>query len=157
MLVALNSVFQVIAFCLPGWFYLSVLPGWLSLPKPTSPCPVADRQKHPDLPRYPDSGRYPTCRPANAPRARLVRDRQADSTRGSFWLHIRRTSAAGVRNAHDAAGHATIRAATDLVHVQDQVASRVCSCWAAHQRLMRSLFQSLGGVAPRPRRQVEHD
>ncbi|GAA2280872.1 arsenical-resistance protein [Streptomyces ruber] len=29
VLVALNSVFQVIAFAALGWFYLSVLPGWL--------------------------------------------------------------------------------------------------------------------------------
>ncbi|GAA6527881.1 ACR3 family arsenite efflux transporter [Intrasporangium sp. DVR] len=31
VLVALNSVFQVIAFGGLGWFYLSVLPGWLGL------------------------------------------------------------------------------------------------------------------------------
>ncbi|MFI5522265.1 ACR3 family arsenite efflux transporter [Streptomyces platensis] len=31
VLVALNSVFQVIAFSALGWFYLSVLPGWLGL------------------------------------------------------------------------------------------------------------------------------
>ncbi|WP_206783931.1 ACR3 family arsenite efflux transporter [Amycolatopsis sp. MtRt-6] len=31
VLVALNSVFQVIAFGLLGWFYLAVLPGWLGL------------------------------------------------------------------------------------------------------------------------------
>ncbi|SJN42706.1 Arsenical-resistance protein ACR3 [Microbacterium esteraromaticum] len=31
VLVAINSVFQVIAFALLGWFYLSVLPGWLGL------------------------------------------------------------------------------------------------------------------------------
>ncbi|MFG2095878.1 ACR3 family arsenite efflux transporter [Streptomyces sp. NPDC048612] len=31
VLVALNSVFQVIAFAALGWFYLSVLPGWLGL------------------------------------------------------------------------------------------------------------------------------
>ncbi|BCL12669.1 ACR3 family arsenite efflux transporter [Micromonospora sagamiensis] len=31
VLVALNSVFQVLAFGLLGWFYLSVLPGWLHL------------------------------------------------------------------------------------------------------------------------------
>jgi ACR3 family arsenite transporter len=31
VLVALNSVFQVLAFSLLGWFYLSVLPGWLGL------------------------------------------------------------------------------------------------------------------------------
>jgi ACR3 family arsenite transporter len=31
ILVAINSVFQVVAFSLLGWFYLSVLPGWLGL------------------------------------------------------------------------------------------------------------------------------
>ncbi|WP_373681685.1 arsenic resistance protein, partial [Streptomyces sp. b94] len=31
VLVALNSVFQVFAFSLLGWFYLSVLPGWFGL------------------------------------------------------------------------------------------------------------------------------
>lgn len=33
VLVALNSVFQVVAFAALGWFYLSVLPGWLGLPQ----------------------------------------------------------------------------------------------------------------------------
>ncbi|WP_369054254.1 ACR3 family arsenite efflux transporter [Kineococcus terrestris] len=32
VLVALNSVFQVVAFAALGWFYLQVLPGWLGLP-----------------------------------------------------------------------------------------------------------------------------
>ncbi|MET8144309.1 ACR3 family arsenite efflux transporter [Sphaerisporangium sp. NPDC005288] len=32
VLVALNSVFQVLAFGLLGWFYLGILPGWLGLP-----------------------------------------------------------------------------------------------------------------------------
>ncbi|MFI6702983.1 ACR3 family arsenite efflux transporter [Streptomyces sp. NPDC050509] len=31
VLVALNSVFQVVTFAALGWFYLSVLPGWLGL------------------------------------------------------------------------------------------------------------------------------
>jgi len=31
ILVAINSVFQVVAFSLLGWFYLTVLPGWLGL------------------------------------------------------------------------------------------------------------------------------
>jgi len=33
VLVAVNSVFQVIAFAGLGWFYLSILPGWLGLPQ----------------------------------------------------------------------------------------------------------------------------
>lgn len=32
VLVALNSIFQVIMFAALGWFYLSVLPSWLGLP-----------------------------------------------------------------------------------------------------------------------------
>lgn len=31
VLVAINSLFQVVAFGLLGWFYLTVLPGWLGL------------------------------------------------------------------------------------------------------------------------------
>lgn len=31
VLVALNSVFQIVAFSLLGWFYLELLPGWLGL------------------------------------------------------------------------------------------------------------------------------
>ena len=31
VLVALNSLFQVVAFALLGWFYLDLLPGWLGL------------------------------------------------------------------------------------------------------------------------------
>jgi len=30
-LVAINSVFQIVAYSVLGWFYLSVLPGWLGL------------------------------------------------------------------------------------------------------------------------------
>lgn len=33
VLVALNSLFQVVAFAVLGWFYLTVLPGWLGLPQ----------------------------------------------------------------------------------------------------------------------------
>ncbi|WP_372511163.1 ACR3 family arsenite efflux transporter [Mycobacterium parmense] len=35
VLVALNSIFQVAMFAVLGWFYLSVLPGWLGLPQNT--------------------------------------------------------------------------------------------------------------------------
>lgn len=31
VLVAINSAFQVVAFALLGWFYLTILPGWLGL------------------------------------------------------------------------------------------------------------------------------
>ncbi|GAB3624470.1 ACR3 family arsenite efflux transporter [Mariniluteicoccus endophyticus] len=31
VLVALNSIFQILMFAVLGWFYLSVLPGWLGL------------------------------------------------------------------------------------------------------------------------------
>ncbi|MFM7045529.1 MAG: arsenic resistance protein, partial [Ilumatobacteraceae bacterium] len=31
VLVALNSLFQIVAFSILGWFYLDVLPGWLGL------------------------------------------------------------------------------------------------------------------------------
>src|SRR5690625_2394226 len=31
VLVAINSVFQIVAFAALGWFYLQVLPGWLGL------------------------------------------------------------------------------------------------------------------------------
>ncbi|WP_030483989.1 ACR3 family arsenite efflux transporter [Nocardioides aequoreus] len=31
ILVALNSLFQIVAFAVLGWFYLQVLPGWLGL------------------------------------------------------------------------------------------------------------------------------
>ncbi len=33
VLVALNSIFQVVAYAALGWFYLHLLPGWLGLPQ----------------------------------------------------------------------------------------------------------------------------
>ncbi|MGZ8177976.1 ACR3 family arsenite efflux transporter [Williamsia sp. SKLECPSW1] len=44
VLVAINSVFQVVMFGVLGWFYLSVLPGWLGLQQTdiaTSPWQIA--------------------------------------------------------------------------------------------------------------------
>ncbi|MCP2178561.1 ACR3 family arsenite efflux transporter [Williamsia maris] len=44
VLVAINSVFQVVMFAVLGWFYLSVLPGWLGLAQTeisTSPWQIA--------------------------------------------------------------------------------------------------------------------
>ncbi|WP_030523525.1 ACR3 family arsenite efflux transporter [Nocardia rhamnosiphila] len=44
VLVAINSIFQVIMFAVLGWFYLSVLPGWLGLDQTTieaSPSQIA--------------------------------------------------------------------------------------------------------------------
>jgi arsenate reductase len=44
VLVALNSLFQVVMFAALGWFYLSALPGWLGLPQSyaaVSPCQIA--------------------------------------------------------------------------------------------------------------------
>src|ERR1700743_1881631 len=44
VLVALNSLFQVVMFAAMGWFYLSVLPGWLGLQQSaigTSPWQIA--------------------------------------------------------------------------------------------------------------------
>ena len=59
VLVALNSVFQVVMFAVLGWFYLSVLPGWLGLDRPPSHLAVADRQIGADLPGHPAAGRIP--------------------------------------------------------------------------------------------------
>jgi ACR3 family arsenite transporter len=45
VLVALNSIFQVVMFAVLGWFYLSVLPGWLGLEQATistSPWEIAE-------------------------------------------------------------------------------------------------------------------
>ena len=60
VLVALNSVFQVVAFGALGWFYLSVLPG---LARPAAGDPrrlaVADRGVGARVPRHPAAARLP--------------------------------------------------------------------------------------------------
>ncbi len=60
VLVAINSVFQVVAFAGLGWFYLSVLPGWLGLSQThidASTWDIARSRAH--LPRHPAAGRVP--------------------------------------------------------------------------------------------------
>jgi ACR3 family arsenite transporter len=42
VLVALNSLFQIVAFAALGWFYLQVLPGWLGLEQATLDVSVGD-------------------------------------------------------------------------------------------------------------------
>jgi ACR3 family arsenite transporter len=42
VLVAINSVFQIVAFAGLGWFYLEVLPGWLGLPQASIDVSVAE-------------------------------------------------------------------------------------------------------------------
>ena len=62
VLVALNSVFQVIMFAVLGWFYLSVLPGWLGLRTDHHQhVAVADRQVRAHLPGHPAAGRVPVA------------------------------------------------------------------------------------------------
>ena len=52
VLVALNSLFQVVAFALLGYFYLKVLPGWLGLHTVgLAPVDLADRRDRRHLPR----------------------------------------------------------------------------------------------------------
>ena len=60
VLVAINSVFQVVMFAVLGWFYLSVLPGWLGLSQTAHRrLPLGHRQVGADLPRHPAAGRLP--------------------------------------------------------------------------------------------------
>ncbi len=72
VLVAINSVFQIVAFAALGWFYLQVLPSWLGLSTTSADFSVCrDRAQRPGLPRYPAAGRLPDPHPRRAgPRPR---------------------------------------------------------------------------------------
>ena len=75
VLVALNSMFQVIAFAGLGWFYLDGLPGWLGLPQADlAVLALAHRRIRAGLPRRPTGRRLPVT-PARRthPRPELVR------------------------------------------------------------------------------------
>ena len=70
VLVAINSVFQVIAFGLLGWFYLQLLPSWLGLPTTSAEFSIGaivlSVLVFLGIPCWPDSSRAPW---ANAPKA----------------------------------------------------------------------------------------
>ena len=75
LLVVFNAVFQVAAFSLLGYFYLTVLPGWLGLDTQGFEVEhLGGRAHRPDLPRHPTHRRLP--HPPHRPQAqgpRLVR------------------------------------------------------------------------------------
>ena len=75
VLVALNSLFQIVAYSLLGYFYLELLPGWLGLDTATlARVVVGDRPHRRDLPRCPARRRLPhPPHRSRAPRHRLVR------------------------------------------------------------------------------------
>ncbi len=75
LLVAINSLFQIVAYSLLGWFYLAGPPG---LARPRHPglrrLDLGGRTHRADLPRHPAAGRLPHPRDRTAPpRRRLVR------------------------------------------------------------------------------------
>ena len=60
VLVAVNSVFQIIAYTLFGWFYLQLLPGWLGLGTATLHVTIWEIAKiRADLSRHPTRRRVP--------------------------------------------------------------------------------------------------
>ena len=75
MLVVFNALFQVAAYSLLGYFYLTVLPGWLGLDTAgLRGRDLGGRAHRPDLPRHPARRRLPD--PPHRPEAqgpRLVR------------------------------------------------------------------------------------
>ena len=83
MLVAINSIFQIVAYSLLGWFYLTVLPDWLGLDTEGFSVGIWEvARDRPDLPRHPARRRLPDPRHRPAPqRARL-------GTSGTFLPRI---------------------------------------------------------------------
>ena len=60
LLVAINSVFQIVAYALLGTFYLQTLPGWLGLDtQDVHVLHLGHHQGGPDLPGHPSGGRLP--------------------------------------------------------------------------------------------------
>ena len=76
VLVAINSVFQIVAFAALGWFYLQILPGWLGLA--TTSARVLHRRHRPQRPGLP---RHPTARRLPDPHHRRDAPRAATGTR----------------------------------------------------------------------------
>ena len=76
ILVAINAVFQIVAFAVLGYFYLEVLPGWLGLDQAALDVSVWEhRQVRPGLPRHPAAGRLPHPHPRRARQGpRVVRE-----------------------------------------------------------------------------------
>ena len=67
ILVAINAVFQILAFAVLGYFYLEVLPGWLGLDQTALDVSVWEhRQVRPGLPRHPAARRLPHPHPRRA-------------------------------------------------------------------------------------------
>ena len=79
ILVAINAVFQILAFAFLGYFYLEVLPGWLGLDQAALDVSVwSIAEVRPDLPRHPAPGRVPHPHPRRARQGpRLVRRRRS--------------------------------------------------------------------------------
>ena len=78
VLVALNSIFQVVMFAALGWFYLSVLPGWLGLERRPPSAPRRGRSPNPCW-----SSSASPCSPAISPdvSARTPKDATGTSRR----------------------------------------------------------------------------
>ena len=73
VLVVFNAIFQIAAYSLLGYFYLTLLPGWLGLDTQGFEVLVGGRADGADLPRDPAAAGFLTRRSAFVARARLVR------------------------------------------------------------------------------------